>query len=98
MTGLDIEAIRERWERASSETQPLDMHHLAVSAADVPALLAEIKKLREWNAEIKAERDALAQRALHHESELREAGDELRGLTAEHDRLVAELRTAREGR
>lgn len=59
---------------------------------------AEVRKLREWNGEIKAERDALAQRALHHESELREAGDELRGLTAEHDRLVAELRTAREGR
>lgn len=95
MSGLDIEAIRQRSELASTveigisrgrmsddapfgstrvDITPSGARALHASAADVPLLLAEIErllsdrfrssreveKLREWNDEIKGERDQLA--------------------------------------
>lgn len=77
MTTVDIEAIRyraEKFEAVCKEISPSNYRIIvtaARSAGDVPVLLAEIerlvaenKKLSEWNTEIKDERDDLAKRLL----------------------------------
>lgn len=124
MTGLDIEAIRQRSEevqRFREDPSSALAHHnflaaTADSAHDVPLLLAEVErltvearnaefevvrlrgelaganaevgKLREWNDEIKAERDALAEAAIQHEADLRDA----RAATADALQVIADLR------
>ena len=122
MTGLDIEAIRERaqkFEDLGTELSPSNYRIIAIaarSAGDVPVLLAqlereraalgealatvreqaaEVKKLREWNDEIKAERDALALAALDHEAvvlRLRAERNDAAAAVADALQVIADLR------
>lgn len=61
MSGLDIEAIRERYQRfedLGTELSPSNYRIVAIaarSAGDVPVLLAEVERL---NAELQAAREA----------------------------------------
>lgn len=105
MSGLDIEAIRERAQKfddLGTELSPSNYRIIAIaarSAGDVPVLLAEVERLttqaRNAEFEVVQLRGELAAGRREHEAELREAGAEIRdaqAALADALQVIADLR------
>lgn len=101
MTGLDIEAIRER--ALAVAKLPVEWlsyiddnaRVLAASAGDVMSLLDEVKQLRGWNSEVVVERDRLSAERLEAESSVRIAQNALHAERRAHLETAAERDDAR---
>lgn len=85
----EFEVVRQRGEQARLRKA----HDELISHCTF--VTEELDRVRGWNDEIKAERDALALAALDHEGEMREAGAEIRNAqaaTADALQVIADLR------
>ena len=72
----DVSGLLAEVERLAAEVFTLtnsEDARLTIAEVERDSALGEAAKLREWNHEIKAERDDLAQRCLAYEAELRDA-------------------------